>query len=98
LSTHLCLVLPSDFSPSGFPTNILHAFHFSPEDTENKSIEEIVKFKHLITNQTNPNYIHDEIRRKLNLGSAYYHLEKSHDQLHDLDPPHIAKITKSRIV
>jgi hypothetical protein len=30
LSTHPCLVLPSDLFPSGFPTNILHAFLFAP--------------------------------------------------------------------
>jgi hypothetical protein len=30
LSTHLCLGLPSGLFPSGFPTNILYAFLFSP--------------------------------------------------------------------
>jgi hypothetical protein len=30
LSTHLRLTLPSGLFPSGFPTNILHAFLFSP--------------------------------------------------------------------
>jgi hypothetical protein len=30
LSTHLRLGLPSDLFPSGFPTNILHAFLFFP--------------------------------------------------------------------
>jgi hypothetical protein len=30
LSTHLHLVLPSGFIPSGFPTNVLHAFLLSP--------------------------------------------------------------------
>jgi hypothetical protein len=30
LSTHLCLRLPSGLFPSGFPTNILYAFLFSP--------------------------------------------------------------------
>jgi hypothetical protein len=30
LSTHLRVGLPSDLFPSGFPTNILHAFLFSP--------------------------------------------------------------------
>jgi hypothetical protein len=29
LSTHLCFGLPSGLFPSGFPTNILHAFFFS---------------------------------------------------------------------
>jgi hypothetical protein len=29
-STHLCLGLPSGLFPSGFPTNILYAFIFSP--------------------------------------------------------------------
>jgi hypothetical protein len=32
LSTHLCLGLPSDHFPSGFPTNILYAFLFSPRN------------------------------------------------------------------
>jgi hypothetical protein len=30
LSTHLCLDLPSGLFPSGFPTNILYTFLFSP--------------------------------------------------------------------
>jgi hypothetical protein len=30
LSTYLCLGLPSCLFPSGFPTNILYAFFFSP--------------------------------------------------------------------
>jgi hypothetical protein len=30
LSTHLCYGLPSGLFPSGVPTNILHAFLFSP--------------------------------------------------------------------
>jgi hypothetical protein len=30
LSTHLLLGLPSGLLPSGFPTNILYAFLFSP--------------------------------------------------------------------
>jgi hypothetical protein len=30
LSTHLCLGLPNRLLPSGFPTNNLHAFFFSP--------------------------------------------------------------------
>jgi hypothetical protein len=30
LSTHLCLGLPSSLFPSGFPTNNLYMFHFSP--------------------------------------------------------------------
>jgi hypothetical protein len=30
LSTHLCPALPSGLFPSGFPTNNLYAFHFSP--------------------------------------------------------------------
>jgi hypothetical protein len=30
LSTHLCLGLPSGLLPSGFPTNSLHVFLFSP--------------------------------------------------------------------
>jgi hypothetical protein len=30
LSTNLRLSLPSGFFPSGFPTNILYAFIFSP--------------------------------------------------------------------
>jgi hypothetical protein len=95
---HPCLGLPSGFSSSGFPQiSYLHS-SFAPKDIEKKSIEDIVKFKHLITKQTNQNYyIHGEIKRKLNLGSAYYHLEKSHDQLHNLDPSNTANI-KLRIV
>jgi hypothetical protein len=30
LSTHLCLSLPSDLLPSGFPTNNLYTFIFFP--------------------------------------------------------------------
>jgi hypothetical protein len=30
LFSHLCLSLPSDLFPYGFPTNILYAFSFSP--------------------------------------------------------------------
>jgi hypothetical protein len=33
LSIHLCICLPSGLFPSGFPTNILHAFLFSPNHT-----------------------------------------------------------------
>jgi hypothetical protein len=47
LTSHLCLVLPSGLFPSGFPTNILHAFLFS-----HKKIRGSVSITGLLERQT----------------------------------------------
>jgi hypothetical protein len=58
-------MIMSRHSNSGQKQNIRRA---------NESFENVEKFKYLGTTLTHQNYIHDEIKSRLNLGNACYHL------------------------
>jgi hypothetical protein len=54
-------------------SHLLYSGHNQNVRRANESFENVAKFKYLGATPTNQNYIHDEIKSRLNSGNACYH-------------------------